>query len=85
MQQGGEPPSGISFEVTPANAAVFVDGTFVGPVSEFGPRSAPLKLVPGRHHIEIRASGYKAMAFEADVTAGKITPYQGALQTLQVH
>jgi PEGA domain-containing protein len=84
-QAGGQAPSGVSFEVTPANAAIFVDGTYVGAVSQFGPSSAPLRLTPGRHHVELRASGYKAFAFETDVTAGQITPFQGTLQVLQGH
>ena len=37
-------------------------------------------LASGRHHIEIRASGYRTMAFDVDVTPGQVTPYQGTLQ-----
>jgi len=46
----------------------------------FDPTSQPLGLTPGRHHIEIRAAGYQTMAFDADVTAGRMIPYQGTLQ-----
>jgi hypothetical protein len=33
---------GVSFEITPNTAAVFVDGTYVGTIAEFGPESQPL-------------------------------------------
>jgi hypothetical protein len=82
VQRGGQPsaPGGVSFEITPDAAAVFVDGTYVGTAATFGPTSQPLGLTTGRHHIEIRASGYRTMTFEADVTPGQVLPYQGTLQ-----
>jgi hypothetical protein len=73
-------PGGVSFEITPDTAAVFVDGTYVGTAANFGPTSQPLGLISGRHHIEIRASGYRTMTFDADITAGQVLPYQGTLQ-----
>jgi hypothetical protein len=82
VQRGGDQtaPGAISFEITPDTAAVFVDGTYVGTAGNFGPTSQPLGLVSGRHHIEIRASGYRTMTFDADVTPGQVIPYQGTLQ-----
>ena len=82
VQRGGQQsaPGGISFEITPDTAAVFVDGTYVGTAGNFGPTSQPLGLIVGRHHIEIRASGYRTMTFDADVRAGQVIPYQGTLQ-----
>jgi hypothetical protein len=71
---------GVSFEIAPGGAAVSVDGTYVGTVANFSPTSQPLGLTPGRHHIEIRAAGYRTLAFDADVTPGQVTPYQGTLQ-----
>jgi hypothetical protein len=70
----------ISFEITPSTAAVFADGGYVGNVAMFDPASQPLGLTPGRHHIEIRAAGYQTMAFDTDVSAGQVLPYQGTLQ-----
>jgi hypothetical protein len=82
VQRGGQQsaPGGVSFEITPDAAAVFVDGTYVGTAAKFGPNSEPLGLPPGRHHIEIRASGYRTMTFDADVTPGQVLPYRGTLQ-----
>jgi hypothetical protein len=81
-QQGGQQTSsgGVSFEITPGTAAIFVDGTYVGTAANFGPTSQPLGLAPGRHHIEIRASGFQDLAFDADITPGQVIPYQGTLE-----
>ena len=59
VQRGNRQPtsSGVSFEITPANADVFVDGRQIGQAGEFGPTSRPLDLNPGHHRVEIRASG----------------------------
>jgi hypothetical protein len=82
VQRGGQQPApgGVSFEITPDTAAVFVDGTYVGTAGNFSPTSQPLGLISGRHHIEIRASGYRTMTFDVDVTPGQVIPYQGTLQ-----
>jgi hypothetical protein len=77
---GQSAPGGVSFQITPDTAAVFVDGIYVGTAGTFGPSSQPLGLVTGRHHIEIRAEGYRTMTFDADVKAGQVIPYQGTLQ-----
>ena len=71
---------GVSFEITPTTADVFVDGSPVGTVGEFTPRTEPLGLTPGRHRIEIRAPGYRTMTFDADIVAGQVIPYQGTMQ-----
>jgi hypothetical protein len=52
----------------------------VGTAATFGPTSQPLGLIPGRHHIEVRAAGYRTMTFDADVRSGQVIPYQGTLQ-----
>jgi hypothetical protein len=82
VQRGGQQsaPGGISFEITPDNAEVFVDGNYMGAAGEFGPDAQPLDLTVGRHHVEIRASGYRTMTFDADVRGGQVLPYQGTLQ-----
>ena len=71
---------GVSFEITPGTAEVFIDGQYVGTVDQFTPTSQPLGLTPGRHQIEIRAAGYRTIDFDADIVAGQVIPYQGALE-----
>jgi|SRR5579872_7019325 len=78
------PPTGsggLSFDITPSNAEVFVDGQRVGTVADFSPTMPPLALAPGRHSVDIRANGYQTMVFDADVTAGQVLPYHGAMRS----
>jgi hypothetical protein len=71
---------GVSFEITPATAEIFVDGQRAGTVNQFTPTSQPIGLTAGRHRIEIRAPGYKSMDFDVDIVAGQVIPYQGTLE-----
>jgi hypothetical protein len=82
VQPGQDPRNmgGVSFEITPTTAQVFVDGSYVGTAGEFGATTQPLGLTPGRHQIEIRAPGYRTMSFDVDIVAGQVVPYQGKLQ-----
>jgi hypothetical protein len=80
VQQGQANTGGLSFEITPATAQIFVDGALVGTVGQFTPTSQPLGLSAGRHHLEIRADGYHSMTFDADIVAGQVIPYQGTME-----
>jgi len=73
----------VSFEITPTTAAVYVDGQYVGTVMDFAPTAQPLTLTPGRHQVDIRAPGYETLVFDADVTPGQVTPFQGTLQPIR--
>jgi hypothetical protein len=79
-QPGQASGGGVSFEITPGTAEVYVDGAYVGTASTFGPSSQPLSLTPGRHRVEVRAPGYETMSFDADAIPGQVIPYQGAMQ-----
>ena len=71
---------GISFGgLTPYDASVFVDGTYVGVASSFDGRRQPLTLAAGRHRIELQAPGYAPIAFDVDVVPGQVIPYQGGM------
>ena len=71
---------GISFEITPASAELWVDGVRVGTVGQFSPTSQPLGLTTGRHRIDIKAPGYQTISIDADIVAGQVIPYQGSMQ-----
>ncbi len=71
---------GIGLQVTPPEAAVYVDGTYVGNAGNFYDPAHPLTLPAGMHHIEVQAPGCAPMVFDADVTPGQVLPYQGQLQ-----
>jgi hypothetical protein len=71
---------GVSFEVSPRDARVFVDGFDAGYVGDYGPFSRPLSLQTGWHHIEVVASGYRTAVFDVDVQPGQLIPYRGQLE-----
>jgi hypothetical protein len=83
LAQPGTAAGSISFEITPSDAAVIVDGIYVGRVSELGPTTQPMGFKPGKHHVEIRASGYQTLSFEADVVAGQVLPFKGEMQPVR--
>jgi hypothetical protein len=71
---------GLSFDVTPGTAELFVDNMRVGTVGQFTPTTQPLGMEAGHHHIEVRAAGYTTLSFDVDVIAGQVIPYQGTLE-----
>jgi hypothetical protein len=77
------PCGGLSFDVSPADAQVSVEGIFVGSVDAFFPPRAPLVLAAGVHYIEVRRPGYRTETFEVTIGAGAIVPYQGTLEPLR--
>jgi hypothetical protein len=71
---------GVSFDIRPAEAGVYVDGQYVGTADQFSPSQPPLALAPGRHHVEIREPGFEIIAFDIDILPGQVIPYQGDLR-----
>jgi PEGA domain len=75
---------GVSFDISPASAQVWVDGVFVGDADEFDATSTPLLLSPGDHYIEVRLAGYRTASLDVTIVAGEIAPYQGMLERLRL-
>jgi hypothetical protein len=71
---------GVSLEMTPADAAVYVDGAYAGIVRDFDGTRQPLTLAAGTHRIEVQEAGYEPLQFDVTVQAGEVVPYQGELQ-----
>lgn len=71
---------GVSFQITPDTAEVWVDGSYVGTAGQFTPESQPLGLAAGRHRVEMREPGYDLSAFDVDIVAGQVIPYSGTLR-----
>jgi hypothetical protein len=71
---------GVSFEVNPPTAQVFVDGNYVGTVETFDGSKQPLTMAVGRHRIELRAQGFETVTFDVDVIAGQVIPYRGDMR-----
>jgi hypothetical protein len=72
---------GVSFLITPGDAAVYVDGTYVGLASDFY-GAQPLPLSPGVHRVELQAEGFAPMLLDLDVMPGHVIPYEGSLRPL---
>ena len=70
---------GISFDMQPYDAAVFIDGRYVGAAYDFGPQAAPLTLRSGPHHVELHAEGLAPLGFDITVVPGQVIPYQGTM------
>jgi hypothetical protein len=78
---GGVPIyGGLSFDIQPSDADLFVDGEFVGTVGTFTPNGEPLTLTPGQHRIAVQREGYRAMEWDVTIEPGKVVPYRGAMQ-----
>ena len=73
---------GLSFDITPGEAGVYIDGYYMGLVSQFTPDQPPLALAPGRHHVEIQEPGFEVIAFDVDILPGQVIPYRGDLRQL---
>src|ERR1700752_47433 len=56
----------VKLKVTPARAAVFVDGNYAGYVHQFGGVKRAMLLAPGKHRIKIALPGYRD--FETEIT-----------------
>jgi hypothetical protein len=70
---------GLSFDIQPYTAALFVDGVYVGTVGEFSSQEPPLTLAAGPHHIDLTAPGYQPMSFDITVVGGQVIPYEGTM------
>lgn len=74
------PPPAIGFlnlEVEPRDLLqIYVDGVFVGTPADLGDE---LRLAPGVRKIELRARGYKSIAFEAEIVADRSISYRASL------
>jgi hypothetical protein len=82
--EASAPCGGVSFDLTPATAQIYVDGIFAGLAEDFDATSAPLLLAPGTHYLEIRLAGFRTASVDATIAAGEVTPYQGSLERLRL-
>jgi hypothetical protein len=82
----------VKLKVTPDRAAVFLDGTFVGYVHEFGGVGRAMLVSPGKHQIKIALPGYRdfttdvnllpqqKFTLRTDLVAGSITQADPAVK-----
>jgi hypothetical protein len=65
----------LELRLEPGTAQVYVDGYYVGEVSDFE-RPGGRAVEPGPHHIEIRASGYQTSAFDVRLLPDQPVTYR---------
>jgi hypothetical protein len=66
----------LQLSVQPEDASVYVDGAFRGT----GREASSLKLVPGRHRIEVVRPGFRTAENDVDVPAGETTRLKVTLE-----
>jgi hypothetical protein len=71
---------GVSFDISPRDAAIILDGTYIGYAGDFAPNAAPLTLTAGPHRIEVQADGYQPMSWDVDIVPGQVLPFRGDMQ-----
>lgn len=76
----GAAHGGLSLEVSPPDAELWIDGALAGPAVDFGPRGRPLPLPAGIHRVELRAGGFVPLIFDILTTPDYVLPYRGNLR-----
>jgi hypothetical protein len=71
----------LEFRLEPGMAQVYVDGYYVGEVSDFD-RPGGRAVEPGPHHIEIRAPGYQTSSFDVRLLPDQPVTYREDLRPL---
>ncbi|HEX7484543.1 MAG TPA: PEGA domain-containing protein [Vicinamibacterales bacterium] len=71
---------GVSFDIQPSDADLFVDGEYVGTVGTFTPNGEPLTLTPGDHRIAVQRDGFRPMEWDVTIEPGQVIPYRGAME-----
>jgi hypothetical protein len=71
---------GVSFDIQPADADLFVDGEFIGTIGTFTPNAEPLTLTPGVHRIAVQHEGFRSMEWDVTIEPGQVVPYRGVME-----
>lgn len=74
----------VRIDVPQREAAVHVDGFYVGVVEDFNGTSEHLNLTPGPHHIELQAPGFETTAFDVNIEAGHVIVYRTPMRPVRV-
>jgi len=72
-------PGRLRVDVVPSSARVYVDGSFIGTVSDVNYRSGEYRLPPGSHRVSVRAPGYEGSGASLWVPPGQSVMYQDYL------
>ena len=72
----GRPYGGVRITDAPPDAAVYVDGYYVGIADDFDGAFQHMNLEAGPHRIEIRPQGEQPIAFDVNVQPGQTITYR---------
>ena len=61
----------LRLDIRPKNAAVFVDGLYVGHGSDFGGRFHSLLVSPAKHQLKVTMKGYRTYEMEINPVASE--------------
>jgi hypothetical protein len=61
----------LDLRVTPANAAIYIDGKLVGTGEELGRLERGISVAPGKHRVEVMAPGMSSRSIDVDVPEGQ--------------
>jgi len=67
----GDSAARVRLDVTPDDASVYLDGTFLGTAAELEGLSAGLVVAPGSHKLEVVRPGYEAEDLDFEGTPGR--------------
>jgi hypothetical protein len=73
----------LKLKVKPKEAEVYVDGYYMGQISDFDGAFQHLDLESGTHRIEIRANGYQPIVIEMKIEPGRTVTYENQLRPSQ--
>lgn len=86
-QQAPEPPPPsvtwgvLRLDVTPMTGLLYyIDGEYFGSSADLGTQ---FEVTAGGRRVEVRAQGYKSLAFNTRITPGETASFRGALEPLQ--
>ena len=77
---GRDESGSIRLKVNPSNASVYVDGYYVGIVDDFDGAFQRLRLEPGAHRLEIRASDHRPLSLDVWISEDQTISYRGDLR-----
>jgi hypothetical protein len=80
---GGYGYGSVRLQVKPREAAVSVDGYYVGTVNDFDGVFQHLDLEAGPHRIDIYAPGFAPLTFEVRIDSSRTITYRGDLRFAQ--
>lgn len=87
VQAAPEPPPPsvtwgvLRLDVTPMTGLLYyIDGEYFGSSADLGTQ---FEVTAGGRRVEVRAQGYKSLAFNTRITPGETSSFRGALEPLQ--